>query len=80
MDFKSLERLELDKILSAVSNFSVLDDGRRKIRQSTPSTDLNEVRFRLAATGECDKLLYRYGVSKIEYFSAVTEISVLAYL
>lgn len=74
MDFKSLERLELDKILSAVSSFAVLDEGKRKIRQSTPSTDLNEVRFRLAATGECDKLLYRYGVSKIEYFSDVTEI------
>ena len=74
MDFKSLERLELDKILSAVSNFAVLDEGKRKIKESTPSTNLDEVRFRLAATGECDKLLYRYGVSKIEYFSDVTEI------
>lgn len=69
-----MERLELDKILSAASCFAVLGEGVRKVKESTPSTELKEVRFRLAATEECDRLLYRYGVSKIEYFSDVTEI------
>jgi DNA mismatch repair protein MutS2 len=74
MDSKNFERLELDKMLSAVSDYAVLEAGKAKICESVPSTDLNEVRTRLLETEECNALLYRYGVGKIEYFGDVRDI------
>ncbi|MDE6667734.1 MAG: endonuclease MutS2 [Clostridia bacterium] len=68
MDNKSLEKLELNKILSAVAEFAALDNGKALILACQPSTDLIEVRRRLDITEECDKLLYTYGVGKIEVF------------
>lgn len=78
MDFKSIERLELDKILSAVSAYAVLSSGKQAVKQRVPSTDLAEVRALLACTRECDTLLYRHGVGKIEYFGELEEIIVRA--
>ncbi len=74
MENKSFERLELDKILSAVSGYAVLDGGKRLLKECAPSSDLEEVRFRLACTKECDKLLFEYGLGKIEYFTDLTDI------
>ncbi|MDE7182803.1 MAG: endonuclease MutS2, partial [Clostridia bacterium] len=74
MDVKNLERLELNKILSAAGEFAVLEGGKKLIEGCLPSTNLQEVRQRLAATEECDKLLYKYGVSKIEYFIDLTDV------
>lgn len=74
MDNKSFEKLELDKILSSVSSFAVLERGKEKVKNSTPSSDVAKVRAYLACTEECDKLLYGYGVAKIEYFSDVDGI------
>lgn len=74
MDKKSLQRLELNKILSACAEYACLDATKRFLSDIAPSTDLEEVRDRLQKTAECDKLLYRYGASKIEYFSDVTEL------
>lgn len=69
-----IKRLELDKILASVSEYAVLDGGKRNIRNCTPSTDLNEVRGLLARTAECDKLLYQYGVGKIEFFGELSDL------
>ena len=66
MDSKSLEKLELNKILSLVAEYAALEKGKALILSCQPSTDLSEVRRRLDITEECDKLLYTYGVSKIE--------------
>ena len=74
MDKKNLEKLELNKILSAAAAFAVLDGGKRLITECMPSTDLEEVRKRLATTAECDKLLYTYGIGKIEQFGDVEDI------
>ncbi len=71
MDNKNLERLELDKILAAASGYAVLDGGKKLLLDAKPSADLNEVRRLLAYTKECDALLYKYGVGKIEYFGAL---------
>lgn len=68
MDSKSLEKLELNKILSLVAEYAALEKGKALILSCQPSTDLSEVRRRLDITEECDKLLYTYGVSKIEVF------------
>ncbi len=73
MDIKSLERLELDKILLSASGFAVLEDGKKKILNCEPSTDVEEVRRLLECTAECDKILYTHGLGKIEQFSDVAD-------
>lgn len=73
MDAKSLERLELDKILLSVSGFAVLKEGKQKALSRTPSTDVAQVRERLACTAECDKLLYARGVGGVEPFGDVKD-------
>lgn len=73
MDVKSLERLELDKILLSVSGYAVLEGGKRKVLSCAPSSDIDEVRKALSCTSECDKILYTYGGGKIEQFADVTD-------
>ncbi len=71
MNSKSLEKLELNKILAACAEYAVLDRSRSVLTSLQPSSDLDEVRCRLKECAEADKLLYRYGVGKIEYFPEV---------
>lgn len=78
MDVKNCERLELDKILYAVSEYAVLDGTKEQILSLSPSTDVNFVRKELDCVEECDKLLYTYGIGKIEYFKNPEEILVRA--
>ena len=78
MQLKSIERLELDKILCSVSEYAVLDGGKSAIKHRVPSSDLTEVRALLSCTAECDTLLYRYGAGKIEYFGEVEDILIRA--
>ncbi len=74
MDEKSLRRLELDKVLSACAEYACLDGTKSTLTGTVPSSDIGEVRELLARTAECDKLLYRYGLGKIEYFSDVEDL------
>lgn len=68
MFLNSPEKLELNKILSAVADFASLEGGRSLVLNCLPSTDVKEVRRRLSLTRECTKLLYIYGVGKIGQF------------
>lgn len=68
MKFNCSEKLELNKILSACAEYASLDGGKAKILSCTPSDDLTEVRRRLTLTRECDKLLYTYGIDRIERY------------
>mgnify|MGYP001073283569 CR=1 FL=1 len=74
MDDKSLKRLELDKVLASCAEYACLDGTKAALRAFMPSCDLTEVRELLSRTAECDKLLYRYGLGKIEYFSDVSDL------
>ncbi len=74
MDNKSLEKLELNKILSSVAEFTTTVGGKSIVFACKPSSDIAEVRQRLDITEECDKLLYTYGVGKIEGFPDVDEV------
>lgn len=78
MNAKSLEKLELNKILESCASFAVLDGTKNALTCLLPSGDLEEVRYRLATTAECDKLLYRYGLSKISYFPDLKEVVIRA--
>ena len=78
MNAKSIEKLELNKILESCASYAVLDGAKHALVRLLPSGDLQEVKSRLATTAECDKLLYRYGVDKIAYFPDLTEAVVRA--
>lgn len=78
MDTKSIEKLELNKILISVANYAVLESGKRLVLDCKPSTELEEVRRRLTLTRECDKLLYSYGIGKIVQFNENLDMLVRA--
>ncbi len=73
MDKNSFEKLELNKILASAAEFASLDGGKSLVLGLNPSSDIEEVRRRLAVTRECDKLLYVYGIGKVEQFGDVDE-------
>ena len=68
MNEKAIEKTELNKILSIAAEYSVLDGSKEKMRALQPSSDLSEVKKGLDLTEECVKLLFTYGVGKVEYF------------
>lgn len=74
MQLNSIEKLELNKILSSAAENAVLDGGKKQVLNRQPSSDLEEVRRRLLLTRECEKLLYTYGVGKIEQFNENKEL------
>lgn len=73
MQQKSTEKLELNKILSAAAEYACTEGGKALVLGCEPSADIGEVRRRLAYTRECSKLLYTYGVGKIEPFGDVED-------
>ncbi len=74
MKVNSAEKLELNKILAACASFAVLGSAKKSLAALLPSGDLEEVRFRLKTTAECDKLLFRLGTGKVEYFPEVGDM------
>lgn len=71
MEKRNLEKLELYKILTLVSRYAVLDEAKEKLSSFVPYTEIGEVRAALKLTEEATKLLFRYGVGRIEYFPPV---------
>lgn len=74
MDQKSLNRLELNKVLSACAEYACLDGTKTIFADLAPSSNLSEVRDALARTAECIKLLFRYGLGSIEHFPDVSDL------
>ena len=56
-------RLELDKILSAVSSYAVLEAGKRRVLETVPTESLPEARRLLDMTEEAVRLLFDLGGS-----------------
>jgi DNA mismatch repair protein MutS2 len=61
-------RLELDKILTAVSSFAVLEKGRGKALSALPARDVASAAQLLNATEEATRLLFELGAGRIEEF------------
>ncbi|HIR29518.1 MAG TPA: endonuclease MutS2 [Candidatus Coproplasma stercorigallinarum] len=74
MNTRFFEKLELNKVLAQCTNFAVLSSAKQMIAEEVPSSDLKEVRERLARTQEADILLFRFGASGVEYFDDVTDL------
>ncbi len=69
MNIKAIERTELNKILALVSEYAVLEGGKRLLLQTQPTSDWREAKRALTITEECVTLLFTHGVAKIEHFS-----------
>lgn len=74
MEEQSYTSLELNKILSSCAEYAVLKGGRKRVLSLRPTGDLSEVKRRLNFTAEAEKLLYTYGVGKVEYFDDVSDL------
>lgn len=73
MNRKAIEKTELNKILSLVAEYAVLDGSRERLKSLSPETDLSAAKKSLELTEECVKLLFTYGMGKIEYFPPFTD-------
>ncbi len=69
MNERAIEKTELNKILSLVSGYAVLDGSKERLLRTRPSPEVAETKRRLKLTEESVKLLFTHGVSKIEYFA-----------
>ena len=65
---KNLQRLEFDKILENLSKFAITDKSKEIIFNLKPSSDVNEVSFRLNETQLALNLIFRKGSIPIENF------------
>ena len=73
MENKTLERLELNKILAGVASFAVLPQTKEEIMREQPAVLLQDARKALDLTSEADAALFRYGVGRVEEFPEQTE-------
>ena len=73
MNFRAIEKTELNKILSLAAEYAVLDGSKAALTSLQPSSDIGVVKKSLAITQECVALLFTHGVSKIEYFPAFSD-------
>ncbi len=71
---KSVQGLELDKILAAVSSFAVLEDGREAVLSLQPTAVLSEAKNALDMTEEALLLLFTLGAGRLEYFPPLGDI------
>ncbi len=73
MNQRAIEKTELNKILSLVAEYAVLEGSKARLCTTSPSSSVKEVKERLKQTEESVKLLFTHGVAKIEYFSPFTD-------
>ena len=65
MNQRAIEKTELNKILSLVASYAVLDGAKTRFVNTQPTTELAQVKKRLTTTDECMALLFSYGLSKV---------------
>ena len=73
MNQRAIEKTELNKILSLASDYAVLEGSKKNLCAFQPVCEPKEVKRLLTLTEECVRLLFSYGISKIEYFSPFSD-------
>lgn len=68
MNQHAIEKTELNKILCLAADYAVLEGGKARLKNLTPTSSLAEAKRRLQETEECVSLLFSCGISKVEYF------------
>ena len=67
-DGKVLEKLELNKILSAVARFAVLEGSKQMLAEWVPCAAMQDAERLLDLTAEADAALFRHGIGRVELF------------
>ncbi len=73
MNKRAIEKTELNKILSLVADFAVLEGTKTRLLETEPTASVEETERRLRMTEESITLLFTNGVSKVEYFTPFTD-------
>lgn len=73
MDRKTIEKLELNKILRSVASYAALPGTGRALQNAVPETEIREAKYLLDLTSEADLLLYRYGAGKVEAYPEIAD-------
>lgn len=78
MNAKAIEKTELDKILAATAEYAVLPGSKEKLRHCAVADTMAAAKSMLNRTEECVKLLFTYGVSKVEPYDPLGDSLVRA--
>lgn len=73
MNQRAIEKTELNKILTLVAEYAVLEGSKEQLKRTQPTANLSEAKERLKQTEESIALLFRHGISKIEYFPVFSD-------
>lgn len=73
MDRKTIEKLELNKILKAVASFAVLPQTKAALENAMPESEIGEAEYFLDLTSEADLLLFRFGTGRIEAYPEIDD-------
>lgn len=73
MDRKTIEKLELNKILKAVASFAVLPQTKAALENAVPESEIGEAKYFLDLTSEADLLLFRFGTGRIEAYPEIDD-------
>ena len=68
MEEKTIKTLEFDKVLNIVSDYCVLHKTVENVKNLCPTSVFDECRLKIAETSEAFELLYKGGVSEIEFY------------
>ncbi len=71
---KVIKSLEFDKVRDKITQYCVLYPSKAKIREIMPENEYSLSRFSLSKTDEAFKMLYKSGVSGIEFYDDITGI------
>ncbi len=71
---RTLERLELNKILAQTAGFATLESGKEAVLALRPVETLYEAKKQLTATGEALRLLFELGAGRLEYFPPLGDL------
>ncbi len=75
---KSLLSLEFDKVLSLVSNYAVLYEGKENILSLKPCDNFDDVKLSMDKTEEAYRLLFDEGLPYIEFYDDLGDSIVVA--
>ncbi len=73
MNQRAIEKTELNKILTLVAEYAVLDGSKERLLSTHPADSVEETNRRLKMTEESMKLLFTHGVAKIERFEGFSD-------
>ena len=72
-DEKTIEKLELNKILAEAASFAVLEESKRMLPETRPTAELAEAERMLSLTAEADAALFLHGAGRVEAFPSLAD-------